>query len=205
MSELLVKICGITRLEDALAAQDAGADLIGFVFAKSSRRVEPSVVAKFCGQVTCGKVGVFVNEKIETMQKIARDCQLDFVQLHGDEDQAVCEAVGLPVIKAIRVSSAEDLKRANNYNVHLLLLDAFSPEGRGGTGASFDWRLLAQFAKPYILAGGLNPENVSDAVKTYGPRGVDASSSLESSPGIKDRQKIKDFVRNAKGAANAAR
>jgi phosphoribosylanthranilate isomerase len=201
LSDVIVKVCGITRAEDARAAEDAGADLIGLVFAPGPRRLTVEAAERIARSVGCPKVGVFVNEAPATVNAIVRRCGLDYAQLHGDESQADCDAVDVPVIKAIRVQGAADLARAAEYRVFRLLLDAYSASAFGGTGTVLDWDLPAAFPLPYLLAGGLTPANVADAVARLRPWGVDASSGLESAPGIKDALKIAAFVAAANGAA----
>ena len=196
----MVKVCGITRVEDARAAEAAGADMIGLVFAPGPRHLDVEAAARIAGSVRCRKVGVFVDETPGAVNGIAERCGLDYAQLHGEESQADCDAVRVPVIKAIRVRDAADLARGAARRVFRLLLDAWSPLAPGGTGETLDWELLAGFSVPYLLAGGLTPENVARAVTSLRPWGVDASSGLESAPGIKDARKIAAFVAAAKGA-----
>ena len=204
MAETRVKICGITRLADALAAQRAGADLIGFVFAKSPRRIEPDAAKRIIEKLACKTVGVFVDQPPDTINWIADLCGLDFAQLHGKETQKICDQIRVGVIKAIRVADKSALKTAAAYRVDRLLMDAWVPGLPGGTGVPLDWSLLDGFDRPYLLAGGLGPHNVAEAVARLSPWGVDASSCLESAPGIKDHEKIAAFVKAAKGADHAA-
>lgn len=197
-----VKVCGITRLEDALAAQAAGADMVGFVFAESPRRVEPGIASEIAAAVSCQKVGVFVDEPADIVNRIAVDCMLDFAQLHGDETQAECDAIEIPVIKAVRVVDSHALARAAEFCVARLLFDASVPGMAGGTGRTIDWSLLVRYNGPYILAGGLGPGNVAEAVSRLSPWGVDASSRLESEPGVKDHARVAAFIRAAKGLSD---
>lgn len=201
-AEVKVKVCGITRLEDALAAQAAGADMVGFVFAESPRRVELKAAREIAAAVSCLKVGVFVDEPADIVNRIATDCLLDFAQLHGDETQAECDEIEIPVIKAVRVVDSHALARAAEFRVSRLLFDASVPGMAGGTGRTIDWDLLARYGGPYILAGGLGPENVVEAVSKLAPWGVDASSRLESEPGIKDHARVAAFIRAAKGLSD---
>ncbi|MDP8255851.1 MAG: phosphoribosylanthranilate isomerase [Candidatus Alcyoniella australis] len=205
MNKVQVKVCGITRIEDGLAAQRAGAEMIGFVFAQSPRSIEPAEAKLIAGQLSCKKVGVFVNESACTINQIALECGLDYVQLHGNESQSDCDAIIRPVIKAIRVQGRADVERAMRFKVFRILFDAHLPTAFGGTGTPVDWALLEGLEQPYILAGGLGPDNVGQAVARLAPWGVDASSRLESAPGIKDHAKLTAFVAAAKGAIDVAR
>jgi phosphoribosylanthranilate isomerase len=204
-----VKICGITSVEDAQAAVDAGADALGFVFyPPSPRYVTPEqakqIVQKLPPFVTT--VGLFVDVALGLVNDIATRCRLDRIQLHGREAPEFCRQVNQPVIKAFRIKNADSLAYLPGYRVSAYLLDAYV-EGAlpGGTGASFSWHLAAQ-AKPYgpvILAGGLTPENVETAIEQIGPYGVDVSTGVERAPGIKDHQKVRVFIARAKAAALA--
>jgi len=202
-----VKICGVTRVEDARMAWAAGADALGLNFyARSPRYVTPEQAAALArtrpglGAV----VGVFVNESPEVIRARVRDCGLTAVQLHGDEPPEACAGHGVPVIKALRVRTAEDVERARMYvgagDVTTLLLDGAAP-GYGGGGVGFDWSLVARLADvgtPVLVAGGLHPGNVLEAVRATRPYGVDVASGVESSPGIKDADAVRAFLRAAK-------
>jgi phosphoribosylanthranilate isomerase len=202
-----VKICGITRLEDARVAVEAGADALGFVFYPPSPRcVTPEqaeqIIQRLPPFVTT--VGLFVDVPLDTVHETALWCGLDRVQLHGRETPEFCARVRRPVIKAFRIKNADSLADLPGYRVAAYLLDAYV-EGAlpGGTGASFAWELAAQ-AKPYgpvILAGGLSPENIEAAIAQIHPYGVDVSSGVESVPGVKDHQKVRQFIQRAKAAA----
>jgi phosphoribosylanthranilate isomerase len=202
-----VKICGITRLEDARVAVEAGADALGFVFYPPSPRcVTPEqaeqIIRRLPPFVTT--VGLFVDVPLDTVHETALWCGLDRVQLHGRETPEFCARVKRPVIKAFRIKNADSLADLPGYRVAAFLLDAYV-EGAlpGGTGASFPWQLAAQ-AKPYgpvILAGGLSPENIEAAITQIHPYGVDVSSGVESVPGVKDHQKVRQFIQRAKAAA----
>jgi phosphoribosylanthranilate isomerase len=202
-----VKICGITSLEDAQAAVEAGADALGFVFYPPSPRcVTPEqaeqIIRRLPPFVTT--VGLFVDVPLDTVQDIALWCGLDRVQLHGREPPEFCARVNRPVIKAFRIKNADSLADLPGYRVAAYLLDAYV-EGAlpGGTGASFAWELAAH-AKPYgpvILAGGLTPENIAAAITQIQPYGVDVSSGVECAPGIKDHRKVREFIQRAKAAA----
>ena len=203
---LRVKICGITRPEDAVAAAEVGADAIGLVFYPKSRRgVSPeqaeAILAALPPFVT--PVALFVNEEVERIRAICQGLGVRTVQLHGDEPPDVArELAPLAVIKAFRVGSPDDLKALEGYPASAYLLDACVEGKYGGTGRSFDWRLAAAARRHgrIIVAGGLTPENVAEAVRVARPYGVDASSGVESAPGVKDRAKMAAFVAAARGA-----
>jgi phosphoribosylanthranilate isomerase len=196
-----VKICGLTRLEDALAAVAAGADALGFNFWKGSKRyLEParaaSIVRLLPPFVTT--VGIFVNETREQINLIADQVRLSTLQLHGDESPRDAANFSRPVIKAIRVESAASLAQVTRYEVAGVLLDAPS-QSYGGSGNTFDWsqaRALPQAR--VILAGGLDPANVGQAIRTVRPFAVDVASGVESAPGIKDVERMKRFIQAAK-------
>ncbi len=205
-----VKICGITNVDDAREALLAGADLLGFVFfPRSSRYVTPAqarAIIAAARQVRSDwlAVGVFVDEPLETVHSMVAECGLDRAQLHGVESPAMVaalEAAGVRVIKAFRVREAESLAEVGNYPATALLLDAYVPGSAGGAGVTFDWELAqpARGTAPVLLAGGLTPENVAEAVAQVQPWGVDVSSGVESAPGRKDAAKLRAFVAAAKG------
>ncbi|RFU63420.1 phosphoribosylanthranilate isomerase [Peribacillus glennii] len=199
---MIVKICGITTHEAARAAVDAGADLLGFVFAKSKRRIEPELAAEIIAGIK-GKAktaGVFVNEHPDEINRIQSIAGLDYIQLHGDESTDYINGLRLPVIKAFGIGKQEDLNKLASYQADYFLLD--SPKGKyqGGNGIAIDQQILDPDALPLnkvILAGGLTPENVSSAIKAVQPAGVDVSSGVETN-GMKDLDKIYRFVNNAK-------
>ena len=198
-----VKVCGTTRLKDALLAVECGADAIGFIFYKKSPRCVTERVAKeICSKLPpfVHRVGVFVNEAAEKINRIADRCGLDVVQLHGDESPAFCKKIKRRVIKAVRVKDASSLKEMSRYAVDAFLLDTYKDNQWGGTGEVFDWKLVARAKKfgPVILAGGLNPRNVKGAVNKVKPYGVDVSSGVELSPGKKDAKKVKAFLKAAR-------
>ena len=199
-----VKVCGTTRLKDALLAVECGADAIGFIFyRKSPRCVTLKTAKEICSKLPpfVHRVGVFVNETAENVNRIADRCGLDAVQLHGDESPAFCKKIRCRVIKAVRVQDAGSLKGLSRYAVDGFLLDTYQEDQRGGTGKVFDWT-LAQRAKrygPVIIAGGLNPRNVKAAIKQVQPYGVDVSSGVEQSPGKKDPKKLKAFLKAVRG------
>jgi phosphoribosylanthranilate isomerase len=202
-----VKICGITRLEDAQAAVEAGADALGFVFYPPSPRcVTPDQAEQMIQRLPpfVTTVGLFVDVPLDTVHDIALWCGLDRVQLHGRETPEFCARVRRPVIKAFRIKNADSLADLPGYRVAAYLLDAYV-EGAlpGGTGASFAWELAARVKPhgPVILAGGLTPENIAAAIAQIHPYGVDVSSGVECAPGIKDHRKIREFIQRAKAAA----
>lgn len=198
-----IKICGITSIEDALAAVEAGADALGFVFfEKSPRAITPEQAAAIIRRLPplVQVVGLFVNEQVAVINTIADQCGLDIVQLHGDETPQFCAGVKRRVIKAFRVRDQSSLDQIGEYDVAACLLDAWSPAARGGTGETFNWEIAAAAAasRCIVLAGGLTPENVAEAVKTVRPYAVDVSSGVESAPGNKDRRTMVEFCTNAK-------
>jgi phosphoribosylanthranilate isomerase len=200
-----VKICGITNVEDALQAVEAGANALGFVFyARSPRHVTPDEVQKIIAELPpfVTTVGLFVNESIPRIRRTMAAARLDVVQLHGDEQPEDCLIEPLRVIKALRVKAAASLEGADRYRVSALLLDAWSDKAYGGTGEQFDWQLARRLSgnRPVILAGGLNPENIIDAVRQVKPYAVDVSSGVEARPGKKDQQKVKEFICRVRNA-----
>ena len=202
-----IKICGITNEEDALAAARFGADALGFVFAPSPRRISAAKAREVIGALPplVQRVGVFVDEDREEVLSIAKTCGLDILQFHGSESAEYCKSFDCRVIKAVRLRDRQDLKSLPKYNdvTHALLLDTYEPDKLGGTGKTFDWQ-LAVMAKEYgriVLAGGLSPQNVAAAISTVKPYAVDASSSLEQSPGIKDHEKIAQFIERVREIA----
>lgn len=198
-----VKICGITNLEDALLAAQAGADALGFVFHdQSPRSVFPEQAAEIIRAIPpfIQAVGLFVNADMDFVNKMADLCRLDIVQLHGDETPEYCATVRRRVIKAFRVKDVTSLDLMRRYRVAGYLLDAWSPKAYGGTGITFNWE-MAQAAEKYgpvILAGGLTPDNVRQAVRSVNPYGVDVSSGVEAESGKKDPEKMREFIRRAK-------
>ena len=195
-----VKVCGTTRLKDALLAVECGADAIGFIFYKKSPRyVTAKTVKDICAKLPpfVNREGVFVNETAERINRIADRCGLDAVQLHGDESPALCKKIKCRVIKAVRVKDAASLKSMSRYEVDGFLLDTYKEDQWGGTGKVFDWELAVRAKKygPVIIAGGLNPRNVKVAIKKVEPYGVDVSSGVEQSPGKKDPGKVKAFLK----------
>ena len=190
---MIVKICGITRLEDAEAAVDAGAGAIGFIFWPNSPRfIDPHRARRIAAALPplVTPVGVFVNQPLEYVNGVASLVGLGTVQLHGDETPAFAAAVASPVMKAI--APGGDAGRAWPSRVRLLL-DVHDPVARGGTGRTIDWRAAADLAaqRQVLLAGGLTPDNVADAIARVRPFGIDVSSGVERAPGIKDHQRLR--------------
>ena len=197
-----VKICGITRVEDALAAAEAGADAIGLVFVETSPRC---VSAERARAITAALppfitvVGLFVDAPAARVREVLGQVPLDLLQFHGRESPEDCQQYGYPYIRAVRMAPGADLSaEARRYaQAAGLLLDAYDPQLAGGTGATFDWaRVPRDLNKPVILAGGLTPENVGRAIQAVRPYAVDVSSGVEQSKGIKDAAKIAAFIRN---------
>jgi phosphoribosylanthranilate isomerase len=199
-----VKICGITRLDDALAAVRLGADALGFNFWPRSKRYLPpgearAIVRRLPSFVTA--VGVFVDPTREEVLRAADQSGIAVAQLHGDEPPELCASLPLPVLKAIRVTGAHALSALASYEVQGFLLD--SPTvGYGGSGQTFDWELAAEVARelPIVLAGGLGPENVAEAVRIVHPWAVDVASGVERAPGVKDPERMRLFIDRAKEA-----
>ncbi len=202
MSQTRIKICGITTKEQARAVAAAGADAIGLVFAKSPRQVSPQQALEIIKDLPpfVQTVGVFVNPSPKELADVMAYCQLDLIQLHGNESPELCEKFAPRVIKALRIKNQSDLDILGPYQhtVRGFLLDTWSPEADGGTGKTFDWTIAANacqcVSKPVILAGGLTPENITSAIESVRPWGVDASSGLEEAPGVKDIKKVEAFI-----------
>lgn len=201
-----IKICGITRVEDALAAAGAGADAIGLVFyAKSPRHVTIDRAAEICAALPpfVTTVGLFVDADAQSIDEVLANVPLDLLQFHGDETAAACARHGRPYIKAFRMRPGLDLRaEAGGYpGARGILVDTYRPGVPGGTGESFDWSQVPSDLKtPIILAGGLSPENVASAVKRVRPWAVDVSGGVEASPGIKDSGRIADFIEAVRAA-----
>ncbi len=201
---LRVKICGITRAQDLHAACEAGADALGFVFYdKSPRHVSPGTATALLRELPpfVQSVGLFVNADPAFVESVLRVAPLDLLQFHGDETRADCARYGRPWIKAVRVSAGTDLLKcaADFAGARGLLLDAFVPGVPGGTGERFDWGLIPpDLPLPVVLSGGLDPANVVDAVRTVRPWAVDVSSGVEAAKGIKDPQKVAQFIARAR-------
>ena len=196
-----VKICGITSLEDAMAAVRSGADALGFIFAESPRRVQPDQVKEIISQLPplVQTIGVFVETPVEKMEMMRISIGLDLLQHHGEEKPEIIARLGRRVIKVLRVGD-KTMPNEEAYPTATLLLDTYVPNTFGGTGKRFDWHLAKPIARrrPIILAGGLTPENVKNAIKTVRPYAVDVSSGVESEPGRKDHGRMEEFIRRAK-------
>ncbi len=200
--DVRVKICGVTRLEDALDAARLGADALGFNFwARSKRFIAPAAAGEIVRQLPPGVAtfGVFVDPTREDVLRAIAASGVGAVQLHGDEPPALCASLPLPVVKAIRIGGPNDLAQLASYEVRAFLLDSASAE-YGGSGVGFDWSLATEAARelPVLLAGGLDPDNVAAAVRTVRPLGVDVASGVESAPGVKDPARMALFIRRAK-------
>ena len=205
--ELKVKICGITNVDDAKAAADAGADALGFMFfPPSPRNLSVDAAAKISSQVSpfVLRVGVFVDPEPDFVSSAISACGLNLLQFHGNETPEFCEQFGVMTMKAFRVRDAKSLVCLSQYRTDAYLLDSYVAGRQGGTGEKFNWDLAIEakkHRKPIFLAGGLTPLNVADAVTKVQPYGLDVSSGVESSPGRKDHQKIQSFICAAKKAA----
>jgi phosphoribosylanthranilate isomerase len=201
-----IKICGITNLQDALAAVDAGADMLGFNFYEPSPRyLTPSNARAIIDQLPASilAVGVFVNEPIEAVKSISGESGIAACQLHGDESPEYCRELSQDrfVIKTVAVSTGLDIELTKAYDVEAIMLDTRDPGLRGGTGRAFDWSVAqraGQSVAKLFLAGGLSPENVEEAIATVRPYAVDACSALEDTPGQKNHERMRSFVRNAR-------
>ncbi len=210
-----IKICGITNIEDAMAAVEAGANALGFIFAESPRRVDAKTVCSIIEVLPplVSTVGVFARQDVDDVYKTWKQTNLQFAQLHevnGPVRELLAPDSGFGwyrVIHALRVKSADDIRRAGDdpqvRACAALLLDTHVEGMMGGTGQTFDWDLAIQakaLGKPIILAGGLNPANVAEAIRKVRPYAVDVSSGVEASPGKKDHDKIREFIQNARQA-----
>ena len=204
--DVKVKICGLTNVEDALAAVEAGADLLGFVFWENSPRyVTIETAREIARQLppAAQRVGVFVDARVEQVMFSLRICDFGALQFHGQESPSFCQQFSVMTIKAFRVRDAGSLQALAGYDTDAFLLDSQVEGQPGGTGETFDWSLAAaakKSGKPIFLAGGLTPQNVAAAVRAAQPYGVDVSSGVESAPGKKDRQKMRDFVAAVRAA-----
>lgn len=200
-----VKICGITSPADAIAVVAAGADALGLVFVPGTPRCVTlenarRIVERMPPFVS--RVGVFADQPADEVLRLATELRLHAVQLHGEESEAYCRHLPMPVIRAIRVRDATSLQRLATYPADAFLLDSHVDGCLGGSGTTFSWDLLrtAKSASPLILAGGLRPDTVAAAVRLVRPFGVDVSSGVETSPGRKDHQKVREFIANVRRA-----
>jgi len=203
---LRIKICGITNSNDALVAVEAGADALGFMFYEPSpRHISLPAAAEIIRTLPpfVASVGVFVDASEDFIRRAIETCGLDALQFHGSEPPDFCRRFSLRGIKAFRVRDAQSLQELPRYETSAWLLDNFVPDKLGGTGAKFNWGLACSAKKhgrPIILAGGLTPENVAEAVRTVRPYAVDVSSGVESQPGKKDHEKTRAFILAARHA-----
>lgn len=199
-----VKICGITNTEDALCAAENGAAALGFIFYPSSPRfIEPQKAREVIDRLPAHlvKVGVFVNEKEEYVKRVFEECRLDMIQLHGDETLEYCgKFPSRHVIKAMELKADEDLSRADAYDVAAILVDSRHAGLYGGTGRTANWELAGRIAKPLILSGGLNADNVVAGLQHVHPAALDLNSGVEKSPGKKDAKKIERIMQIIKMA-----
>lgn len=206
MMRTRVKICGITRPEHAHAAASAGADAIGLMFYEPSPRFVPRVqAAAICEALPplVSVVGVFVNPAQREIEAAVRALPVDLLQFHGDEPPELCAEAGVPYVKAVRVRTRDDIVEAAARFPHAraLLLDAHHDALWGGTGSRFDWSVVpADVEHPIVLAGGLTPENVADAIRLVRPFAVDVSGGVESAPGEKDPRSMERFIKEVAGA-----
>ena len=195
-----VKICGITNIEDALLCEENGADALGFIFYEKSKRfVTFGKAAQIIRQLSpfVMKVGVFVNDEFEIINHVASKIGLNAVQIHSNESPEFISKITHPVIKTFRVSDKFDWKQLDEYKNCDILLDTFSPDEMGGTGKSFDWKSIpGEIRNKIILSGGITIDKLETIFSEIKPAAVDLSSALESAPGKKDHQKVKDFLKN---------
>jgi phosphoribosylanthranilate isomerase len=204
-----VKICGITNSKDALWAAECGADAIGFIFAQSPRQVSAQQAREIRAELPpfVSVVGIFVDPSAERARRIFDDVALDFIQLYGGDERDFLRESGLGsqrLIRSVPIASETDLKAVEEAVAGIIHLDTKVEGKAGGTGKAFDWRIAARagsFGKPIILSGGLYPDNVSEAIAVASPQAVDVSSGVEAEPGIKDPEKVREFIRRAKGNA----
>jgi phosphoribosylanthranilate isomerase len=198
-----VKICGITRGSDVRAAVLAGADALGFVFAPRSKRVlDAGLAAGLVRKVPAfvSRVGLFMDQEAGEVAGVLNRVPLNLLQFHGSEDADYCRQFGMPYMKAVSMESDRSVPQAliDYPDAAALLLDSHSPGGTGGTGTVFDWAMIPGSAMPIVLAGGLNPGNIREAVERVRPWAVDVSSGVEDAPGIKNAEMMREFIREAK-------
>ncbi len=203
---MIAKVCGMTRVSDALHAVEHGATALGFIFwPRSPRYVDPWRAAAIVKELPAGvtAVGVFVNQSIDDIQRIVVTSGVTAIQLHGDEPAAYAMALGWPVWRAVSLQRADDTLPAWPIGT-TILLDAHDALQRGGTGRTIDWQAAARLAstRRVVLAGGLTPDNVQEAIETVHPEGVDVSSGVEDSPGVKNPDKVARFLERARMALN---
>lgn len=200
-----IKVCGIKSLKDALSAAEYGADALGFVFyGKSPRYIEPAdaaaIIKKLPPFVT--PVALFVNAHEDSVMAVLDETGIEVLQFHGDETPDYVSSFSQRTIKALRIKDEKSLSYIHNYDVNAILADAYSPDAYGGTGQTFNWKLLSslQSSERIILAGGLGPENVAEAIRKVRPYAVDVSSGVEASPGVKDHDKLRRFIEEVRSA-----
>ena len=202
-----IKICGLTRVEDMQVAIEAGADALGLVFYPPSPRfIDPEQAVRLAGMAPpfVSVVGLFVNAEARQVSELLAAVPIHLLQFHGDEDEAYCRQFGRPYIKAARMRPGLDLLQyaASFPSAQAILVDAFV-EGYGGSGKSFDWNLIPNsMSKPLVLSGGLDADNVGEAIRRVRPAAVDVSSGVEAAKGIKDADKIRSFIAAARAVVN---
>jgi phosphoribosylanthranilate isomerase len=198
-----IKICGLKREEDIYYANKLKPDYIGFVFAKSSRQIDKYRARELIMGLdkSIKKVGVFLNHPMEEVKGIAKFCELDILQFHGDEDPLYCNSFENKVWKAFRIKDSDSLKQLEKYNVDGFLLDTYTKGTYGGTGKVFNWEIVSNISenKFVILAGGLNPQNAEKSIEAVNPQVLDVSSGVEVD-GVKDFEKMKKFIENVRGS-----
>ena len=206
MNRVMIKICGLTRIEDVEAAVRAGADALGFVFTTSPRRISIDTAKRLSSYVPRGvlRVGLFLDQDRSEIEQVVTAVPLDILQFHGGETEQECSVFNMPWLKAVAMENAESLVQAErDYpGAAGLLLDSHSKGKRGGSGKSFDWSLSSEVGKPVWLAGGLNPDNVGEAIRAVRPYAVDVSSGVETQPGIKAATRMNAFVQAVRRAEN---
>lgn len=205
MDKVEVKICGITNYQDASMAVELGAGALGFLFAFSPRQITPQKARDIIRTIPpfVKTVGVFVDEGPAAIKEVIHYCGLDLVQLHGDESPDLCCELMPYTIKALRIKDDASLRKSQTYRgkVRALLLDSYSKDKAGGTGKTFDWQLAIKIKKlgvPVILAGGLGPSNIDDAIRTVRPYAVDVNSGVEARPGKKSHTRMKDLMKKVR-------
>ena len=203
MSQVRVKICGLTRAEDVAAAVSNGADAVGFVFVPASKRcISSAQAAGLCQAVPAfiSRVGLFLNQPASEVWQVLAQVPLSLLQFHGNEDAGFCRQFGRPYIKSLGLQQGQDVRKLEEGfpDAAGILVDSHEPGGLGGTGKTLDWSQVQPGKRPLILAGGLDPQNVAVAIRTVRPWAVDVSSGVEVSPGIKDAGAIKRFINEAK-------
>jgi phosphoribosylanthranilate isomerase len=205
MDKVEVKICGITNYQDASMAVELGAGALGFIFAFSPRQITPQEARDIIRTIPpfVKTVGVFVDEGPAAIKEVIHYCGLDLVQLHGDESPDLCCELMPYTIKALRIKDEASLRKSQTYRgkVRALLLDSYSKDKAGGTGKTFDWQLAIKIKKlgmPVILAGGLGPSNIDDAIRTVRPYAVDVNSGVEVRPGKKSHMRMKDLMKKVR-------